>query len=229
MIASRAFKLRFTKKLTSSDRYCRRACQLTNSWKSWSCAAVSCGGPPTLCGRSVAGDGCDALPASVISGHCFSRLRSSQSAASGLPDTIAIVLALRRSPSAPRLGLSGIGRAPARSSGEVNCKEISAVARTAANTPITCNGRYGRRKPPSINTPGAADPLRTQHTHNLRADPQRLTTPVAALVTWTSLIATTVPRGRMLNRLQPFWRWYVRYLKILRRKLSQSGAEIGIT
>src|SRR6516165_9845011 len=134
-----------------------------------------------------------------------------------LPATIAIVLGLRRSPSVP---ISGIGRPPARSSGEVNCKEISAVDRTAANTPTTCSGRYGRRDPPSINTPGAADLLKC---NNQLRGPQRLATGFAALATRTSFFETTVPRVLILNGLQSFGRRYDRVLKILRRNCLNSG------
>jgi hypothetical protein len=52
----------------------------------------------------------------------------------GLLETVVIVLAFRRSPSAPTKWLFAIGRMPARSVGEL---DIDATGRTAANTPIT--------------------------------------------------------------------------------------------
>src|ERR1700722_18850288 len=63
---------------------------------------------------------------------------------------MAIVLALSRSPSVPRLGLSGSGRAPgcAAYAAKTDCREKAAATKTAANTQIPWNGRFGHRKPP---------------------------------------------------------------------------------
>src|SRR5579863_7151581 len=92
----------------------------------------------------------------------------------GLPDTIDTVLACRRSPRLPRLGLSGTGRGPARSA-KPNCTERTAARKIAANTQITWLGRYGRRVPPLIATPERRTYAVTLHTHTCAADPQRLT------------------------------------------------------
>src|ERR1700761_7845636 len=87
---------------------------------------------------------------------------------------MAIVLVLSRSPSEPRLGLSGTGAAPGCPA-KTDCRERAAVSRTPTNTQSTWNGRCGHRKTPLIRHPRAADP-RLRNTHTLGvADPQRLT------------------------------------------------------
>jgi hypothetical protein len=55
----------------------------------------------------------------------------------GAAHKVRTIVACRRSPDLARLLFTGIGSLPARSAKRLNCWDLLAIGRTAANTPMT--------------------------------------------------------------------------------------------